>query len=201
VCGTACALRPFPRCGCCGWAWTSCAHASKGARLDAVAHQRGVNHHWLCLIVACVCRYSLVAVVIAGTDIPQFRSRVHIGRMSKMSVRVSIGPVSLTTQRKENNSGEVRGVCVVFARRRSLLSYGRSGAVVAAWLLSLSLLMAVGIVMWWWWSSSCCWSFAPRRWCGVRSSSTRSCHFPATLTRFPTSSCTSWTVMTGVVVR
>jgi hypothetical protein len=52
-------------------------------------------------------RYALVAVVIAGSDIPQFRSRVHLGHMSKMSVRVSIGPQSLTTQRKENIAGEV----------------------------------------------------------------------------------------------
>ena len=49
----------------------------------------------------------MVAVIIAGSDIPQFYSRVHIGKLSKMSVRVSVGPVSMTTQRRASDGGEV----------------------------------------------------------------------------------------------
>lgn len=49
-----------------------------------------------------------MAVIIAGSDIPQFNSRVHFGKLSKMSIRVSIGPVSMTTARKDNDAGEVR---------------------------------------------------------------------------------------------
>jgi hypothetical protein len=51
--------------------------------------------------------YCLVAVVIAGSDIPQFKSLVHIGSLSKMSVRVTIGPVAMTSSRQPSAAGEV----------------------------------------------------------------------------------------------
>ncbi len=51
-------------------------------------------------------RYTLAAMIVAGSDLPKIASRAHIGQLSKMHVSVSIGENTFVSQRQENMKGQ-----------------------------------------------------------------------------------------------
>lgn len=73
-----------------------------------VIHKQPARHLPEGLLVNKLAPYTLAALVVAGSDLPRFRSKDprSLGQMSKLSVGVSIGTVMLATPRVGLNMGQ-----------------------------------------------------------------------------------------------